>query len=276
MLWPLLLLAAAALHPSWWLWLLIAFAVNHLLLAAAGCWPRCRWLGPNVTRLPAAAARRGEVAITFDDGPDPVLTPWVLDCLARHGAHATFFVRADRAAAAPELIREMLRLGHDVQNHSWRHGAAFALYGWRRLGRELQRSQEILGTVCGRPPSFFRAPAGVRSPLLEPRLAGAGLRLVSWTRRGFDTVDPDAPRVLRRLERHLAPGDILLLHDGRGRGCHGVPLRDVLPQLLARVAARGLMTVTLSAAWSPAKRDAAVSGKALRVRWAAAARHAMR
>lgn len=273
MLCPLALLVAAALRPSWWPWLLLCFVANHLLLAAAGCWPRCRWLGPNVTRLPAAAARRGELAITFDDGPDPALTPWVLDCLDRHGARATFFVRADRAARYPELIRAILQRGHDVQNHSWRHGNAFAAYGWHRLRLELETSQTILTALCGRPPTFFRAPIGLRSPLLEPQLARVGLRLVSWTRRGFDTVDPDAVRVLRRLEARLAPGGILVLHDGRGGRCRGASLQDVLPPLLARIEARRLKTVTLSAAWNPASQSVA---PALRMRWAVAAGRALR
>ncbi|HEU0196344.1 MAG TPA: hypothetical protein VFQ88_03900, partial [Nevskiaceae bacterium] len=97
---------------------------------------------------------------------------------------------------------------------------------------------------------FFRAPAGFRNPLLEPLLVRFGLRLVSWTRRGFDTACSDASRVLERLTRGLGAGDILLLHDGHSaRTAAGIPVvLVVLPELLQRCVASGLRPVPLSEA----------------------------
>jgi len=82
---------AVLVAPTLWRWALGAVLANHALLTAIGLWPRSRLLGPNLTRLPAAAAARGEVALTFDDGPDPRVTPQVLDILAAHGVRAKFF-----------------------------------------------------------------------------------------------------------------------------------------------------------------------------------------
>ena len=96
-------------------------------------------------------------------------------------------------------------------------------------------------------PKFFRAPAGLRNPLLDPVLQRLGLQLASWTRRGFDTVNTDAAAVLTRLTARLTAGDILLLHDGHAaRSPGGRPVvLDVLPALLAAIHERGLRAVTL-------------------------------
>jgi peptidoglycan-N-acetylglucosamine deacetylase len=249
--------AAAILIPGAAPWALAGVVLNHLGLTAAGLWPRSTLLGPNITRLPAAATARREWALTLDDGPDPDVTPAVLDLLDEHGARASFFVIAQRAAQHPALLREILRRGHDVQNHSNLHRHDFSLRGPRALAQEIATAQDRLADLTGQRPHCFRAPAGLRNPLLDPVLHRLGLHLVSWTRRGYDTRDADAARVLGRLAgaegQSLAAGDILLLHDGHARhtGQGRAVLLDVLPPLLARARAIGLQTTTLRAALPP-------------------------
>jgi len=242
--------ASVAAQPALWPWALGAVAANHLLLTAAMLWPRSQLLGVNLARLPAAAAARKEVCLTFDDGPEAEVTPQVLDLLDRHQAKASFFCVGEKAAAYPDITREIVRRGHSIENHSLRHSHAFALYGIYRLRREVQSAQAIAGELTGRAPAFFRAPMGLRSPLLDPVLARCGLRCVSWTRRGLDTVDRNPERVLQRLAGTLAAGDILLLHDsGSARTRDGKPVvLAVLPVLLQRIRAAGLTPVTLPAA----------------------------
>ena len=237
----------ALLRRELWPLALGAVLGDQLLLTACGLWPRSTLLGPNWTRLPGSAATRGQIALTIDDGPDPEVTPAVLELLERHGARATFFCIGERVNRHPELVREIARAGHAVENHSQRHPHHFSLLGVQAVAREIEQAQESIAQVCGTRPLFFRAPAGLRSPLLQPQLARLGLLLASWTRRGFDTVKRDSGAVLARLNRGLAPGDILLLHDGRAaRTRAGVPvIVEVLPVLLERIAAAGLRTVTL-------------------------------
>ena len=241
---------ALAVQTAWWPWVLGVLAGNHLVLIAAALWPRGRWLGPNLTRLPASAIGRHEVALTFDDGPDPEVTPRVLELLDRYQAKASFFCIGEKAAAFPETVREIARRGHSVENHSYRHSSAFAFYGVFRLRREVDAAHALIAGITGRPPSFFRAPAGFRSPLLDPVLAERGLCYVSWTRRGFDTVRRDPAAVLQRLTRGLSAGDVLLLHDGaRTRTDAGEPLvLAVLPALLDQFSASGLKSVSLPTA----------------------------
>jgi len=260
---PLLVKASGALHlgagaaviaaPAAWPWALGAVALNHALVTATGLWPRSTWLGQNMRRLSDAAAARREVALTIDDGPNPAVTPAVLDLLDAANAKATFFCIAARAEAHPQLCREIVRRGHSVQNHSHRHSHTFSLLGLRGFTREIQRAQDALAQITGQRPRYFRAPAGLRNPFLAPVLHELQLELVSWTRRGFDTMRHDPADVLGRLTRDLRSGDILLLHDGNG--AHDASGRavvlDVLPALLARFDAAGLRAVTLSDAALP-------------------------
>ncbi|MEO6319106.1 MAG: polysaccharide deacetylase family protein [Polaromonas sp.] len=248
----LLVLATLILEPGQWRWVLGAVLINHLLIAAIGLWPRSRWLGPNWTRLPAAATGRNEFALTIDDGPDPDVTPQVLDVLDQYGARATFFCIGEKAARYPDLCREIIRRGHAVENHSQHHRHNFSLTGPRGMRLELQAAQDTLGRICGQQPLFFRAPAGLRNPFLDPVLHQMGLTLASWSSRGFDTRIGDAGRVTGKLVRGLRAGAILLLHDGNAaRTASGVPvILEVLPALLACAAAAQLRAVTLRQAVS--------------------------
>jgi len=244
-----LALGAVLWQTLLWPWALAALVLNHAVLTAISLWPRSQALGPNLTRLPEAAARRGEVALTIDDGPDPDVTPAVLDLLDAHGVRATFFCIGERARAHPALCRAIVQRGHEVENHSNRHRHNFSLLGIRGFARELQTAQTILSSITGITPRFFRAPAGLRNPFLGPVLARQNLLLASWTHRGFDTRETRPAVVLQRLLRKLRPGDILLLHDGHAaRTAQGRPvILDVLPPLLEAIRSANLTPVTLRA-----------------------------
>jgi peptidoglycan/xylan/chitin deacetylase (PgdA/CDA1 family) len=243
----LLAVIAVIAEPGQWRWALGAVFANHALLTLVGLWPRSHWLGPNWTRLPAAAAAGNEIAVTVDDGPDPIVTPQVLDILDRYAAHATFFCVGDKAARYPDLCREIVRRGHAVENHSQHHRHYFALMGPSGLMRELQAAQDTLTTITRQRPWFFRAPAGLRNPFLDLVLSRLGLQLASWSARGFDTRIGDADRVRYKLLRGLRAGAILALHDGNAaRTSDGVPvILEVLPTVLASAAAANLRFVTL-------------------------------
>lgn len=242
--------ALAVARPSLWPWWVGGFVANHALLTAAGLWPRSRLLGPNWVCLPASAAALRQVAITVDDGPDPEVTPRVLDILDQYDACASFFCIGERVTAHAGLAREIVRRGHAIENHSFRHLHRFSLLGPRAMTAEVGRAQQVIADTIGAAPRFFRAPAGLRNPFLDPVLAKQGLQLASWTRRGFDTVSDQPDTVLARLVRDLAPGDIVLLHDGHAaRAASGVPIAiEVLPRLLEILAEERLITVTLRGA----------------------------
>lgn len=247
----LILHAAAAgmivVIPGFWQWPVLVVGLNQLILILAGLWPKSDLLGSNLTRLPATAIARGEVSITIDDGPNPEITPRVLDLLDRYDAKASFFCIADMAYQYPELCREIVSRGHSIENHSLRHRLDFAFSGYRGFLREISEAQEILARVSGSRPLFFRAPFGIRNPILEPVLSRLGLQLASWTRRGFDTQEQDFDKVRQRLLKDLAAGDILLLHDANSaRTSNGeVMILRVLPALLEAIREARLHSVSL-------------------------------
>jgi peptidoglycan/xylan/chitin deacetylase (PgdA/CDA1 family) len=245
--WHAGLLAAVLLKPSAWPWWLAAMFVNHLAVTALGLWPRSSLLGPNWTQLPDTARNADALALTIDDGPDPLVTPQVLDLLDRHRVRATFFCIGARAERYPQLIREIAARGHAVENHSQVHVHTFSVSPPATLTREIDAAQRTLTELTGERPVFFRAPAGLRNLFLEPVLQKLDLRLAAWTRRGFDTRERDPQRVAHRLLDGLAPRDILLLHDGNAaRTASGEPLIvAVLPRVLEAAHARGLRFVTL-------------------------------
>jgi peptidoglycan/xylan/chitin deacetylase (PgdA/CDA1 family) len=191
----------------------------------------------------------GQVALTFDDGPDLTTTPRVLELLHDANATATFFCIGERAQRHPGIVRQIVQAGHLVENHTFSHPLHFGFLGPRALAREIDRTQRILTELTGRRPELFRAPAGIRSPLLQPLLARRGLRLTSWSRRGFDAVLSDPEEILRRVRQGLTAGDIVLLHDGQAHPFATTdsarPILDVLPRLLDHLKAVGLRGVAL-------------------------------
>lgn len=236
--------------PGSWPWILGAVAANQGALIAAGLLPRTTLLGPNINRLPAAAAARGEIALTIDDGPDPEVTPRVLDLLDAAGAKASFFCIGHVARRHPALCREITDRGHRVENHGDSHSWAFATFGSRRQAADIAAAQSTLANLTGQAPRFFRPTAGLRNPLLDPVLSRLGLRLASWTRRPFDTREGNPQIVHDRLTRQLAGGDILLMHDGHAARTPAgqAVILDVLPRLLQTCAEHRLTSVTLASA----------------------------
>jgi len=233
--------------PDYWPQALTALVANHGLLAWGGLWPRSGLLGPNLIRLPAAAIARSEIALTFDDGPNPEITPRVLDLLDAASARATFFCIGQRARQHPALLREIVARGHAVENHTDRHPNHFSVLGPRAIEREVAAAQNCLADLTGRSPQFFRAVAGLRNVFLEPVLARHDLTLATWSHRAFDTVRNQPGPALERLAHQRGAGDILLLHDGHAAiTATGQPLvLEILPTLLQQLSHAGLKPVML-------------------------------
>lgn len=232
---------ALAVAPGRWPWIAGTLLANHYVTIAGGLLPRSSLLGPNLVRS-AAAEAEGAVVLTFDDGPDPGATPKVLDALDAWKVRATFFCIGERAARHRTLTAEIAERGHRLENHSYSHRNGFFFHAPSSLDREIGMCQEELARASGRAPTFFRAPAGIRSPLLQSALARSGLRLASWTRRGFDTVTRDPEVVSARLTRGLRAGDVLLLHDGARKPAAAL---EALPRVLERIASAGLKATPL-------------------------------
>lgn len=210
--------------------------LSHLVAAWGTLRPRSALFGPVLWRLPA---REPVVWLTIDDGPSGD-TRAMLDLLDAREAKATFFVVGSRARAHPELVREIVRRGHGLGNHSASHPSAwFWALGPRRMAREVTDAQDALRDITGQAPRWFRAVIGMANPFVAAPLARLGLARVAWSARGYDAVDGDVARVVARIERDLAPGAIVLLHEG---AAHGRSV-ETMAAMLDRLAARGFRTV---------------------------------
>ncbi|GAA6143099.1 polysaccharide deacetylase family protein [Hydrogenophaga sp. 5NK40-0174] len=233
-------LGAGVAWPGTWPWALGAVVADHALLTTAGLLPTSAALGPNMRRLPAETGSKA-VALTLDDGPDPAVTPQVLDLLDAARVKASFFCIGWRARAHPALCREIVARGHSVENHGDAHSWAFSLYGPARMRRDVSAAQATLSDITGQAPLYFRPTAGLRNPFLEPVLASLGLRLASWSKRAYDTRTADVNLVVQRLTGQLQQRDILLMHDGNSpRADDGRPaILQVLPRVLHAIEQRG-------------------------------------
>ncbi|NZA27260.1 polysaccharide deacetylase family protein [Luteimonas sp. SJ-92] len=235
------LLASQALVAALWWWAgwrvgLPAMLLSHAPFVLAALLPRASLYAPVLSRLPTGE----RVAwLTIDDGPsDDTLA--MLDLLDRHRARATFFLVGERAAARPQLVREILGRGHGIGNHSHTHPQAwFWALGPRRMAREIGEAQATLAALAGAPPRWFRSVVGMTNPFVAAPLRRHGLARVAWSARGFDAVRGDPDAVAARIGRDLAPGAIVLLHEGAP---HGRSV-EIVARVLERLQAAGYRTV---------------------------------
>lgn len=154
------------------------------------------------------------VWLTIDDGPDPADTPQILTLLDRCDAKATFFVVGERAQKHPELIREILRRGHEIGHHTQTHPAgSFWAAGPGRLATELDEPLAELARAGVRP-RWFRAPVGIKNLWLGPALARRSLRCVGWNIRSGDCFGRSVEAVAGRVLAAAKPGAIILMHEG--------------------------------------------------------------
>jgi peptidoglycan/xylan/chitin deacetylase (PgdA/CDA1 family) len=186
--------------------------------AYASMWPGSRIFGEALV----APARPGELALTFDDGPNATWTPRLLDVLAKQEVRATFFLLGGRAEAEPELVRRIAEAGHVIGNHSWSHpNMARARAG--RVRDELERTNKTLQQITGAPVKFFRPPYGARRPAVFRIAREMGLKLVLWNAMTSDWSDPSADRIAYKLAeridrlRQRGRAANIVLHDGGHR-----------------------------------------------------------
>lgn len=235
-----LLLSQSLVAVAWWQlgWVvgLSLMLASHLVFLWGVMKPDSAMFSPVLVRLPT---RERLVWLTIDDGPSDD-TDAILDLLDARGATATFFVVGERAQARPATLREIVRRGHGIGNHSQSHPQAwFWALGPARMRQQVAQAQATLTGIGGVAPRWFRAVVGMANPFVSAPLREHGLARVAWSARGFDAVASDPAAVVARIERDLGPGAIVLLHEGarHGRNVEAIAL------LLRRLEELGYRTV---------------------------------
>ena len=159
------------------------------------------------------------VAITFDDGPDPATTIPLLRLLAKYHIKATFFVIGEKAIKYSQIIREIIKRGHDIGNHSYHHDPLLMLRSSKKLREEIEAAQTVLKKLSIIPYAF-RPPAGITNPKLGRILSHLEMYCVTFSCRGFDGGNRDIKGLARKILKKVKPDDIIVLHDvkpGKGK-----------------------------------------------------------
>ena len=207
--------------------------------AYASLWPGSRLFGTALT----APTRPGELALTFDDGPNATWTPRLLEVLAEHEVRATFFLLGGRAQAQAELVRRIAAAGHTIGNHSWSHPKLSRARA-SRVREELQRTSEELQQIVGAPVRYFRPPFGARRPAVFRIAHELDLKPVLWNAMTSDWSNPSAERIAERLAKKIdslerrGRAANIVLHDGghRDAAANREPSVTAAGLLLARYA----------------------------------------
>lgn len=199
----------------------------------------CRWRGPAAAAAPAAA-------LTFDDGPHPEGTPAVLDRLDELGLRATFFPLGSAVERHPDLLAEVVRRGHEVGTHGYRH-AHHLLRSPAWVARDLRQAAAVMAGA-GTAPTWFRPPYGQATAASFVVARRRGWRPVLWSTWGREWSTTDHRAVAARIGHGLRPGGVVLLHDSDAHGRPGMwrTALDALPLVAAELDRRGLRPVTLA------------------------------
>lgn len=200
---------------------------------------------PTITHGPRD---RDRVALTFDDGPDPEVTPQILGALAEYDARATFFSIGRALAAHPALAREIAAGGHELGNHSWQHSRLQNFLAVFEQELEIERGVEAIAAVTGgRTPPLYRPPLGMKSPPMARAAYRKRVTLIGWSLHSHDSRSSDPDRIARRVLERIRPGDIVLMHDGHDLpGRHRPGTARAVPQILRGLRELGLQAVTVS------------------------------
>jgi peptidoglycan-N-acetylglucosamine deacetylase len=229
--------------------------------AYGAVYPRAQLFGPTVSRTNSP----GKLAITFDDGPNPAITPKLLDLLDRYEARATFFLIGRFVRDCPGLVRETLARGHLLGNHTDNHPNLF-WFAPAQIREQIRRCNEAIEAAAGAVPGWFRPPFGMRNPWLAAAARESSLQVAMWTLIPGDWMEKPQEWLIRRMRpiadhaRNIAgggadvsaspTGDILCLHDGAHRGLNGNRLFTLaaLEYWLPRWRDLGLQFVTMDEA----------------------------
>ena len=203
-----------AMNPAWLGAGGICAAAGTFAWAAVA--PSSQIFGPTVRRLHDPTA----IALTFDDGPNPAMTPRLLDLLDRYRAKASFFLIGRNAHAFPGLVKEMANRGHSIGNHTETHPNLTFLSA-RRIAHEIDSCDEAVFEASGKKCMWMRPPYGYRSPFLDGIVRRRpGAKVVMWSAMAWDWKPQSPLRVIKHLCR-VRGGDIVLLHDGDHRMAEG-------------------------------------------------------
>lgn len=185
------------------------------------------------------------IALTFDDGPDPVDTPEILKLLEQYNAKATFFIIGKHAERYPNIVRQEVEAGHELANHTFNHPFFNSRSSLEAIKAEMEYTEQVITQITGQKPTLFRPPGGYYSDRLIDAAKAFQYQVVlwSWHQDTEDWKRPGVHKIVNKVLSNAKNGDIILFHDFvGGRSQTAAALKQILPELQAR----GFRFVTVS------------------------------
>ncbi len=192
-------------------WLILLLILVDIVVLLAGSFCVCS--GLYIQALCSGRADTKKVSITFDDGPDKIITPRVLDLLKRYDIKACFFLVGKNIEGNEEILKRMINEGHIIGNHSYSHKKYFGFLGTGKVKEDLLKNEELIERVTGKRVAFFRPPFGVSNPNIARAARLFDYTVLGWSIRSFDTVSRNNDKTIKRVFRRLKPGGMILFHD---------------------------------------------------------------
>lgn len=192
--WPVFLLCAL---------LLMTFLITSAFIIRSGVY---------ITAINSGNTDKNQIAITFDDGPCEK-TPEILKLLEQYQSKATFFLIGSKVEYFDGVVKKIHEKNHTIGNHSYRHHKLFPMMLPKKIVKEITSTQQIIKSLTGKEPSYFRPPFGITNPLIAKALKGTSLKTIGWSVRSLDTVTEDPKKIIERIKKRIKPGSIILLHD---------------------------------------------------------------
>jgi peptidoglycan/xylan/chitin deacetylase (PgdA/CDA1 family) len=155
------------------------------------------------------------VSLTFDDGPDRLVTPLILGILKENNVKATFFIVGSKAEKHPDILKRIDADGHIIGGHSYSHHFYFDFFSGKRMRHEMKQTSDIVYGITGKRILLFRPPYGVTNPTIAKALKAMNYLSVGWSLKSNDTVIQDESLLLNRLTSNVKRGDIILFHDNK-------------------------------------------------------------
>ena len=198
--------------------LFITFLIFFVILSAGVMFLRFNYFLKAICKT-----EKPYVLLTFDDGPDPETTPFVLDTLKKNNVNAIFFVIGNKAERNPDLVDRIISEGHSIGNHTYSHPPIFALMSGGKVKEQLLKFDEVLENK-GIKTKAFRPPVGYTNPIIARVVKELKLNVIGWNKRSYDTVIFNSNLLSKRLLAQAKPGSIILMHDNLKQTMQALPL----------------------------------------------------
>ncbi|PWI29954.1 polysaccharide deacetylase family protein [Flavobacteriaceae bacterium LYZ1037] len=231
-----LIVAYFLIGISFWWFLLLGFFWFILTALGSGL---IGWNYHLVALNSNPSIVKNQVAITFDDGPNPEFTPKVLELLKKHQAKASFFCIGKQIEAYPDVFKNIINEGHTVGNHTYSHDHLFGFFSTEKIISELKQTNKIVFEQSSLKLNLYRPAFGVTNPRIKKALKATQLQAIGWNKRSLDTTNLSKETILNRASKSLKKGDVILLHDASEKTLW------VLEQLLLILQKQNLQAVTV-------------------------------